>query len=293
MQDKAIFIFAPGDNHIQHLEPVFRSIAKHITTGYEFGVLLPDASCSVKSEFPVVTKVISESDLALCNQLYFQESRVDIPPFATYAQLLIPKYFSEYPKILFMEVDQIVKQDLAQLWQRFDSEDIKLGAVRSRNSDGSFGTPPKSFLRVAPEGHYFNMGVVLVDTAFWLEKDYTEKCFSECRKQKESNGARLEFYAQGAMNNALHEYVTGLDFKYNVTGLGYKTDHDPKILDDAVILHWSGSRKPWVLDGLYKRLYYPDYGRLSEFSDKGRLIFRSSVRGPRKFARSLWEKLVG
>lgn len=285
MINKAVFVFAPGENHLCYLDRVFQSIDKHISIDYGFCVLLPDENSSVCSKFPVKTKVISESDLKVCDSVYFREGRADIPAFATYAQLLIPKYFSEYSKILFMEVDQIVQKDLAKFWHQCFSEDIKLGAVRSRNSDGSFANPPELFRKVVPGGAYYNMGVVLVDTLFWNENSFTDRCFSECKIQKECHGDRFNFYAQGAMNNALHEYVTDLGFEYNVTGLGYKKDYDQETLKTAVILHWSGPRKPWELDGLYKEWYFSSYGRLSVLIDKSHIFVEYVLGKLRSFAR--------
>gem|GEM_PF-3340242 len=275
MEDKAVFVFAPGKNHIKYLERVFQSIDRCITIKYELCVLLPENNYSFYSDYPVKIKVISKADLNLCNQIYFQETRKDIPAFATYAQIFIPKYFSEYKKILFMEVDQIVQKDLSYLWEKSILDDIKIGAVRSRDSNGNLLIPPESFRKIAPNGAYFNMGVVLIDTEFWVKNNFTEKCLNECKIQKDTPGNRFEFYAQGAMNNVLHEYVIDLGFEYNVTGLGFKCDYDPSILDNAVILHWSRSRKPWHINGLYKELYYSNYGILSKFIDKIRLFINN------------------
>lgn len=270
MEDTAVFVFAPGENHIKHLERVFQSIDRSITIKYELCVLLPKKNYSLCSDYPVKVKVINKADLNLCNQIYFQETRTDIPAFATYAQIFIPKYFLEYKKILFMEVDQIVQKDLSQLWKKCIIDDIKIGAVRSRDSNGKLLLPPESFRKIAPNGAYFNMGVALIDTEFWIKNNFTEKCINECKIQKETYGKRFEFYAQGAMNNALHEYVIDLGFEYNVTGLGFKSNYDPSIIKNAFILHWSGPRKPWLTNGFYKELYYSNYGIFSHFIDKTR-----------------------
>lgn len=265
--EKAVFVFSPGENHLRYIEPVLDSIVKNLTVPYQFCVLLPAEKCGLQSKYPILKKVISESDLKKCEDWYWQEGRADIPPFAAYAQLFIPTYFSEFPALLFMEVDQIVKGDLASLWRQCLHENIKLGAVRSQAADGSFGFAD-SFKRLHPAGRYYNMGVVFVNTKAWNDLDFSVRCIEELLLQKKQRGWRLEFYTQGAMNNALHEYVTDLDYRYNVTGLGYKEDILEDHLKSGVILHWSGSRKPWCRNGLYKEYYYNNYSRYHAVRDK-------------------------
>jgi lipopolysaccharide biosynthesis glycosyltransferase len=115
---------------------------------------------------------------------------------------------------------------------------------------------------------------------------------NECKIQKDTQGNRFEFYAQGAMNNALHEYVIDLGFEYNVTGLGFKCDYDPSILNNAVILHWSGSRKPWHINGKYKELYYSNYGILSKLIDKTRLFIHNILTKKTKLIHYSFNKIL-
>ncbi|MEA5620672.1 glycosyltransferase [Cronbergia sp. UHCC 0137] len=270
----AVFVFSPGENHIRYLERVFDSIADTIRIDFKFCVFLPRTDIKVKSKYPICTKTISPEDIILCQDLYYQEGRADIPSFAAYAQLFLPKYFSEYSSFLFMEVDQIVRKDLAPLWQQCVNDDVKLGAVRSQGVDGSYLAPPDSFKKLHPDGCYHNMGVVYVNTNYWNQNDFFNKCIYELKLQKDSSGERLDFYAQGAMNNAIHQYVSDLDHKYNVTGLGYQENIQKEILEGAAILHWSGSRKPWHPDGMYKNFYYNNYrGGLLSIIEKFGFMF--------------------
>lgn len=266
-QDQVVFAFSPGENHLCHLEHVLDSIARYLTLPYQVCVLLPSEACVLESKHPILKKVISQEDLALCQDWYWQEGRTDIPPFAAYAQLFLPKYFEEFPAFLFMEVDQIVRGDLAQLWSKCNRDRMKIAAVRSYTAIGQWWSAD-SFKKLNPGGSYYNMGVVYLNTSAWLTEGFTDRCIEELEIQKKQEGKRLEFYAQGAMNNALHEEVTNLDLQYNVTGLGYREDIPTDNLENGIILHWSGSRKPWLSNGLYKKYYYSKYTWIHWMKDK-------------------------
>lgn len=49
-----------------------------------------------------------------------------------------------------------------------------------------------------------------------------------------------------------------LDGRWNTCGLGYTTPHlSPAELAAARILHWTGSRKPWLKEGHFKEEWEP------------------------------------
>ena len=57
------------------------------------------------------------------------------------------------------------------------------------------------------------------------------------------------------MNVALQNYITTIESKYNTCDLGGNPNINKRLIDNAVILHWNGVRKPWKSDGLYKEYY--------------------------------------
>lgn len=251
----AVFIFTPSHAQHEHLEMVFDSIAKYISIPYQFCLFTDKVSKDFTSKHNVIIKTISEKDLKKCEHYYLREGRADIPPFSAYAQFLLPRYFSEYESFLYMEVDQIVRGDLAKLWLECRANKPPLAAAIFL--DHNFKqTTVHSFNKINPNAKCFNTGVLYVDVNYWLTHNFESLCFDELRLQLESNGKRFEFYAQGAINNALHTYIYEFPWIYNVTGLGHVRGLNISILKSAKILHWTGSRKPWKFDGLYRDLYY-------------------------------------
>ena len=254
-----VYAFAPGLNHLPYLRPIINSIIRNCSEeSPHFCILLPCKQARLAIDADCTFKIAHDSDVRLCSEMYYQEARADIPPFAAYAQLMIPRYFSEYHKILYIEVDQVVQKDLHFLWQTVYKNDVKLGAVPyfDGRTGQVFSEIDDEFFRAAkPKSKYFNTGVFLFDTDYWITNRIEEKCFEYVRKQKDSGGQVYRFYAQGAMNRALASEITSLDHAFNWAGLGYMHDIPPKLLDEATILHWNGGRKPWMEDGLYRSRY--------------------------------------
>lgn len=268
-----VYAFAPGSNHIPYLEPVIKSILRNCKGATpHFCILLPCEQNSVPVYANCTFKIISDEDLDLCKRLYFQEGRADIPPFAAYSQLMLPRYFSEFKKILFLEVDQVVQHDLSPLWAKIAKEDIKLAAVRTL--DGQTGdyikTSDHFFTEENPGASSYNTGVFLFDTEHWIANSLEDKCLDYVKKQQQSKGQTYKFYAQGAINLALHDQINDFDPIYNWTGLGWLDSIPSHLLDQASILHWNGPSKPWLEDSRYRAYFLQASGMSS--TEIGRLV---------------------
>ncbi len=255
--EKAVFIFTPSHMQQQYLEYVFDSIAKHISIPYQFCLFTDKVRDNFKSKHDVIVKIVSDEDHDKLKALYFKEGRGDIPAFSAYAQLIMPRYFTEYTSFIYMEVDQIVRGDLKPLWASCEQSGSALAAAAFLDDD-YVRTTVDSFNRVSPGAKCYNTGVLYVDTKQWLAMGFEEKCFKEVSLQKESYGKRLDYYAQGALNNALHSYIREIDQKYNLPGFGSVRGISSDVINEAKVLHWTGPRKAWAENGLYKDLYYSD-----------------------------------
>jgi lipopolysaccharide biosynthesis glycosyltransferase len=289
---KAVFIFTPSHMQQQYLEFVFDSIAKNITIPYQFCLFTDKVRSDFKSKHDVVIRTVSEVDHQKLKDLYYKEGRGDIPAFSAYAQLIMPRYFSEYKSFIYMEVDQIVRGDLAPLWFECNKSGAVLAAARFLDDDFAT-TTVESFNRVNPKAKCYNTGVLYVDIANWIVNGFEEKCFEELILQKKYLGKRLDFYAQGAINNALHYYILEIDAIYNLPGFGSVRGISEDVISKAKILHWTGPKKAWSKNGLYKDLYYfdeslrdnSDYKLTFPLVSSLKIKFKRMVRGILRFIR--------
>jgi lipopolysaccharide biosynthesis glycosyltransferase len=255
--DRAVFIFTPSHKQQQYLEFVFDSIAKYISIPYQFCLFTDKLNENFTSKYNLEIKIITKEDLELLENNYYPEKRSDIPAFSAYAQFLLPRYFSNYDAFIYMEVDQIVRGDLANLWKDCVKNNYPLAASVFLDDDFT-QTSVDSFNKIHPGAKCFNTGVLYVDVKFWIKHEFENRCLREIAIQKVSGGSRLDFYAQGAINNSLHLFIYEIPWVYNTPGFGSVRGISSNIIDSAIILHWTGPMKPWVQNGLYKDLFYFD-----------------------------------
>jgi len=252
MKDKLVIALTPGENHFQYVDHLIDSIVSKLTIDYHVCLISPTPGLTINHNKDKVTvKDLRKEDKEYFEEIYAPESRGDIGSFV-YMQLLVPDYFDEYDKILFLEVDQYVQKDLAPMWREMHDQNVNLGAVPVNIRKEI----PPSFRKPFPNKHYYNTGVVVHDVAYWKQHNLRNLCFNECVKQKQEGGQRFRFYVQGAMNHALSDHFHPINHNYNFMGLGFYTDLQEQDLNNASILHWNGTRKPWADNGLYKNRYY-------------------------------------
>lgn len=260
MADILPVCFIVDENVYQYLEIISKSLLKHVSIPVHFCILTNkkeniDKISTLFDAFSknYTIKLLSIEHMELLRTFYMPEGRKDIANFG-YAQLLFPFYFANFKKILFLEPDQIVRSDLAPFWREMWEKDMKLCAA------GKLTGPTytiKTLRQLYPtiKTKCYNAGVMLVDTEYWNTHNYLQLCLDALQKQKDTNGAYYDYYAEGAINVALQPYIVEIDAIYNTRGLGNCETITKDILEKAVILHWNGDRKPWLANGLYKSYY--------------------------------------
>ncbi|MDR2107229.1 MAG: glycosyltransferase family 8 protein [Holosporaceae bacterium] len=131
---------------------------------------------------------------------------------ATYYRLFIPRIFSAYRKMVYLDSDIIVNADIAKLYDinlegrilgaARDIPNIRSGAARSVNGNR--------------QNEYFSAGVLLLDVKRMRENDITDKSLQLLsRKIKEKR--RREFYEdQDLLNEICLGNVKIIDEKWNL-----------------------------------------------------------------------------
>lgn len=253
---KKAIIFTPSDQQQEHLDVVVSSILSNISNVNDVDIILftNKINRTFKNRHNLIIKKIDKKDLRVCEDIYFKEGRSDIPSFSAYAQFFIPDYFREYDHLLYLEVDQFVKSDLAILFNECIGMGYKLAAGKCLNHRFKPVISAK-FNRLRPRDYCFNTGVLFLDTVFCIENDFKNRCIREALIQKKNKGSYYDFFAQGAINLAFYEDISTLDWTYNATGFGHLKGISSHVIDRAKIIHWTGTKKPWKNDGLYRELY--------------------------------------
>lgn len=276
---EAVFIFTPSHSQQKYLDHVLDSIASQLSIPYRFCLFTDRLSPDFRSRHDLLIKLVERGDLERMEAVYFKEGRGDIPAFSAYAQFVLPRYFSEFKSFIYMEVDQLVCGDLAPLWIECVDGNRILAAAAFLDDDFS-ETTTSTFDKIHRGKRCYNTGVLYVDVKHWLNNGFEEVCFKEAEAQKNSGGRRLQFYAQGAIVNVLHPYISEFSWRYNTPGFGSVRGISEEIIRSAVVLHWTGPLKPWLDHGLYKDLYYsdPEIKNRYDYEVKFPMFQRSKIR---------------
>lgn len=175
-------------------------------------------------------------------------------------RLLLPELLPEYDKILYLDCDIIVRQDVGKLYRETDLGENWMGVVfeapieQQAERFQALGCDPT---------RYFNSGFLLMNLAQMRKDGVTEKLLEACRVPY------LEFPDQDALNQVCQGHVLPLSPLYDSIRtffiLKYKPDFVRQYSEelwDAVqregTIHYTGG-KPWDLFtikfGVWWRVY--------------------------------------
>lgn len=155
----------------------------------------------------------------------------------TYLRIVLPRLLQKkVTKVLYLDGDLIVKEDLSELWNT-DLKDYSLAAVdesclmpfnNKKRLSAELGLPTDSL--------YFNAGVMLMNVKKWREEKIADRV-----EEYLQTHPRLPLMDQDALNAVLHNEWLQLDPKWNYTTCHWNAFPDL----EPSILHFCGPRKPW------------------------------------------------
>ena len=197
----------------------------------------------------------------------------------TYFKLTIPLIMKKYPKVLFLDSDMIIENDVAELYKT-DLGDYALGACICCLWNGLIHLHKELLkyhteaLRIKENGIYIQGGVLLINIPEWIKNNYAEKIISEVSIKK------YKCADQGALNYILQGKIKTIDNKWNfetpqrIFSYAIKCmSSDIKTLweqaaQNPYIIHYSGQSKPWVLPDEDLAYKFWSYARKSIFYEQ-------------------------
>ena len=161
-------------------------------------------------------------------------------------RLLLPDLLPDYDKVIYIDCDVIVRNDLAKLYENTDLSDNYLAAVYEASLD--FQIPYLKSIGCEP-GQYINSGFLLMNLAKLREDNMVPK-FLEAAKVE-----GLEFPDQDVLNQLCKGRILALDPFYNSIRtvylpqykkefLQYYSEEDWQAVQKHGTIHYTGV-KPW------------------------------------------------
>lgn len=194
----------------------------------------------------------------------------------TYYRLAIQDLMPDYDKILYLDSDLIVNDDISKLYD-LNIEDSIIAAAKDIDVIGQIKTNPeeKKYIRAELELNdpfaYFQAGVLIINLS-QLRKQASVKRLLRIAQSK-----RWKCHDQDVLNHVCKEKVYYLPQRWNVL-MNWKNNHDERMnllkktpmqlyeeYSEArkapAIVHYAGYQKPWNEPGCDMAEYFWKYAR--------------------------------
>ncbi len=160
----------------------------------------------------------------------------------TYARLALPE-LSQAERILYVDADMVIQEDVAKIWERPMPE----GCVVAASRDIITGTLAKAKLPLAdfnmnPAHHYLQAGFLMIDMNAWKRERVSQRVLDYLRKYP--NNAM--HWDQSALNVVLYGRWDLLPDEWNTPAWWADSGRGGTRVD-APLLHYVGPNKPWIL----------------------------------------------
>ncbi len=257
-------IFACNEYYAQFCSSAILSLAEHASpeNHYDLIVLGKDFSATAKSrlqatvaDFPNVS--VRFYDVGALFDQYHLFERPNIS-METYYRLVIPEVFDVYDKVLYLDGDLIVLDDVAKLYA-VDIGDCYLGAARDIGHQGNLNGGDRKMMKYYKQfgckdcKNFFNAGVLIMNTK-QFRADFTSRFLLDLAQQ----GAFM-FQDQDLLNILCEGRIYDVGYEWNFYGdpvesyRGWFNSFAPHeayqkymaAKKNFHIIHYAGNEKPW------------------------------------------------
>jgi len=172
--------------------------------------------------------------------------------------------YQDLNKVIYLDTDMIVQGDICELYNTALQDDkYILGAVKvsSYSKWKGFNTMAKEFKHIDFKKDSFNAGMLVINLNKWREEKIQDKLehWMLLHKNNVYKEGLFTYGTQPLLNLVFYNNFEKIDPKWNFYRLGHGNETAPdELIKKMKILHWAGSRKPWLRSGYYKQ-YWQKY----------------------------------
>ena len=223
------------DSLLHHLRPGFRPVFYLVHTGISEASL-----AAISSQVEMHPIIPSASQLAAAPRDPHFPAEASIPLLLH--ELLPPGI----ERVLFLDADLLVMDDVSTLWETALDENVLAAAVDGAVPFCSAARGVKNWKALGiPKGaQYFNGGVLLIDLARWRKREVNRRV----RRYFETTREPIDFLHQEALNAVLWNDWKQLDSRWNLpasyAGRPYGRTAS-ETWQRTGIVHFAGRMKPW------------------------------------------------
>ena len=255
MNNNHIPIFLAANNdYAPFIATTIASICYNTKSFIEFYILDSNISSFSKKLIESLKEKFSNFSIEFIKidfNKYFSNFRTDTQwSLDVYSRFLIPDLKPNLDKIIYLDVDVLVFNDITKLYN-LDLSNYGLGAVQ----DLYACIDHRCDLYLTNPKQYFNSGVLLINCDYWRKNKILDKLFEIEKKYKN----KLIFFDQDLLNICFNDNYKILDYEYNLqTEQIFRFDNlnkqevlgIKKASENPCIRHFSSRKKPWICSSI-------------------------------------------
>lgn len=245
-------VYSVNDLYAPYLYISLRSLENHTENGWNYHIYILYTELE-KRHIKRLEDLSKRNVVIQCMDVNKNMEGIDIKR-STYLtvescyRLLLPDLFPQYPKILYIDSDTLILEDVKKLFEEPLNGKIA-GVIREAVSISL-----KNYYQEMGVNEAFNAGIMLIDMALFREKRIGKQCLKLLEEDSKQKKRRLRFMDQDALNivlkeqvrfmdqgwNFLYQYMQHLDWLYPEYQKAYlEASHNIRIL------HFVSEIKPW------------------------------------------------
>lgn len=264
--------FAADDKYVKFMMVTMHSVIANASPKNHYSLYV--LHCDITAESQEKVKKLETENCKIqfvdvTGELKKIEKKISLRDYytaTTYYRIFIPELFPEYDKVLYIDSDTVVREDIANLYQ-YELGKNYVGAVRDQIvvQVELYGDYTEEVLGIS-RGAYFNAGVVLINCEQFRKK-HMLKQFVELLGTYTFVVAQDQDY----LNILCKDKVLWLDPRWNAQmpgELGFEEDK-------AKLVHYNLAAKPWHYKDCKMGEYFWKYAKETESYEEIKTVFEN------------------
>lgn len=264
--------FAADDKYVKFMMVTMQSVIDNASPKYLYKMYVLHCDITAESQERVKrmeTKNCHIEFVDVSDELKKIEKKISLRDYytaTTYYRFFIAELFPEYDKVLYVDSDTVVREDIANLY-KYDLGKHYIGAVRDQIvvQHDLYGDYTEKVLGIS-RGAYFNAGVVLINCDLFRKK-HMLKQFVELLGTYTFVVAQDQDY----LNILCKDNVLWLDPRWNAQMPGNLSFEE----DKAKLVHYNLAEKPWHYKDCRMGSYFWEYAKKSDSYEELKEVLES------------------
>lgn len=257
-------VCASDNNYAMPLGVMLYSLLKHLNKNSTVEVFVIDGGISNKNKTKILKSLAFAQDKLKIHWLNPQNSHLFSQiknaktshhiTLAAYYRLLVSDLLpSNINKIIYLDIDLLLQNDLSHLWS-IDVSNHCIAAIQDMGLpyvSSNYGLKIYSELNIPPKTKYFNSGVIVINLTLWRNQKISQQVVDFLSKYSE----KIRWHDQDALNAVLAEKWLEVDPRWNQIPyiLTLKSWQESpfsevvfnQVINDPYIIHYATENKPW------------------------------------------------